>query len=445
MAYKETKNTGYGARLKNSFGGIATGFIMFLAATALLWWNEGRAVKTQKMLDEAQGAYVEMKDIQKVDPQYEGKLVYATGLATTNDSLADPILGVEDLALTMHRKVEYYQWVEHSRQEKRDKLGGGEETVTTYTYKKEWKGEPQESADFHDPQYKNSNYVLLNIDNATFTAANVTFGAYRLSNSQVAALPANQQLTPTIPIETMRQLDQNARQTYRSRHPEAASAAAGAPTTETNKNDTAAGASKNDSTAKAAGTQSGTATPPIEFVHAAGDNIYIGLSPGGSPAIGDVRITYTKAAPTNVSIMAQVSGNTFVNYKAKNGKSFSGIAVGTKSADEIIEGKQAASEMWTWVLRIFGVLLTIGGLKGIFAFLETILKVIPPLAGILGFGVRIVCSIVGFAWSLLIIALAWLFYRPLIGIALLAGAAALIFAFSQKGKALRERIASTKK
>lgn len=439
MAYKETTTTGYGARLKNSFGGISTGFIMLLAATALLWWNEGRAVKTQKMLDEAQGAYVEMKNIQKVDPQYEGKLVYATGPATTADSLADPILGVKDIALTIHRKVEYYQWVEHSRQEKRDKLGGGEETVTTYTYKKEWKEEPQESADFHDPQYKNSNFVLMNIGSATFTADSVTFGAYHLNNSQVAALPANRQLTPTIPIETMRMLDQNVRQTYRSRNPATATTA----TAETIKSDTAGSVSKSDSTAKAATPQNGA--PAIEFVHIAGNTIYIGLSPMGTPAIGDVRITYTKAAPTNVSIMARVSGNTFANYKAKNGKSFSAIAAGTQTADEIIEGKQAAGGMWTWALRIFGVMLAIGGLKGIFGFLETILKVIPPLAGILGFGVRIVCSIVGFAWSLLVIALAWLFYRPLVGAALLAIAAALIFAFSQKGKALRERIVSAKK
>ena len=60
MAYTETTTTGYGTRLKNSLGGIGAGFVMFLGATCLLWWNEGRAVKTAKMLDEAQGNYVEM-------------------------------------------------------------------------------------------------------------------------------------------------------------------------------------------------------------------------------------------------------------------------------------------------------------------------------------------------------------------------------------------------
>ena len=54
MAYQETTTIGYGTRLKNSFGGIATGFLMFIAGTCLIWWNEGRAVKTDKMLKEAE-------------------------------------------------------------------------------------------------------------------------------------------------------------------------------------------------------------------------------------------------------------------------------------------------------------------------------------------------------------------------------------------------------
>ena len=53
MAYTETTTTGYGTRVGNSFKSIGTGFILFCAATALLWWNEGRAVKTAKMLEDA--------------------------------------------------------------------------------------------------------------------------------------------------------------------------------------------------------------------------------------------------------------------------------------------------------------------------------------------------------------------------------------------------------
>ena len=101
--------------------------------------------------------------------------------------------------------------------------------------------------------------------------------------------------------------------------------------------------------------------------------------------------------------------------------------------------------MLKWALRIFGILIVIGGLKGIFRFLTTILKVVPFIAGIFGWGVGIVCTVIGVAWSLIVIALAWLFYRPLLGISLLVLAGFLIWVFAFKGKdKLKELAAKTK-
>ena len=74
MAYQEVTTTGYGTRVGNSFKAIGSGFLLFIAGTALLWWNEGRAVKTEKMLDEAGSAYVEMENPNKKDASLEGEL-----------------------------------------------------------------------------------------------------------------------------------------------------------------------------------------------------------------------------------------------------------------------------------------------------------------------------------------------------------------------------------
>ena len=52
MAYTETRTVSYGSRLSNSFKGIGTGFILLIAATVLLWWNEGRAVHTAQDIKE---------------------------------------------------------------------------------------------------------------------------------------------------------------------------------------------------------------------------------------------------------------------------------------------------------------------------------------------------------------------------------------------------------
>ena len=108
--------------------------------------------------------------------------------------------------------------------------------------------------------------------------------------------------------------------------------------------------------------------------------------------------------------------------------------MGQKTGDEIIASEQDANDFWKWVCRIIGVLLVIAGLNGIFGFIETILKVVPFVAGIFGWGVGVVCTVVGIVWSLIVIAVAWLFYRPLLGIALLAIAALLIWLFAFKGK-----------
>ena len=98
-----------------------------------------------------------------------------------------------------------------------------------------------------------------------------------------------------------------------------------------------------------------------------------------------------------------------------------------------------------WILRVVGVMIVIGGLKGIFGFLETILKVVPFIANIFGWGVGVVCTVVGLVWSLIIIALAWLFYRPVIGITLLVIAGFLVWVFAFKGKDKLKELAANAK
>ena len=137
MAYQEVKTTGYGTRVGRSFKSIGTGFILFCAATALLWWNEGRAVQTGDMLEEVAENYVEMENPNKKDATLDGELVCATAVATTEDSLTDTQFGIGAKAISLQRKVEYYQWMEHAQESSEDKLGGKEVTTTTYTYSKE--------------------------------------------------------------------------------------------------------------------------------------------------------------------------------------------------------------------------------------------------------------------------------------------------------------------
>ena len=403
MAYTETTTVGYGSRVGSSFKGIGAGILMFLAGTALLWWNEGNAVKTDKMLNEAEGVTVELETINKINPEMDGELVYATGFANTQDSLIDPKFGIGATAIKLQRSVEYYQVMEESHQEKKDKLGGKEEITTTYTYREGWTYSPVQSANFHDPAYQKKNFVLTSAEDEEWYAEKVTFGAFVLNEQQVHSIRGDVPVDLSLDAEKVAAMNKECQQVIQR--------------------------------------QFGGKSDSMKLVHIVDNQIYYGFSPN-SPSIGDVRITWTKVMPAKITIIAKQKDNTFTNYKAKNGKTFSTLVMGTKDCAEIYQGAHESNHTMTWILRIIGIVLVISGLKGIFAFIETILKVVPFVANIIGWGVGVVCTIIGIAWSLIVIAIAWLFYRPLIGIFLLAIAGFLVWVFAFKGKDKLKDLAS---
>ena len=370
MAYQVTTTKSYGSRLSDSFKGIAAGFFMFIAGTIVLFWNEGNFVKTKKSIHEAQKAVVLVDDVSSVDPALNGKLIHASAFADTEDVLTDEMFGVSERAIAINRKVEYYQYVEKSKEEKRDKIGGGEETVTTYTYEKQWVKEPVNSSEFADPSYQSSNSVLKNIEQKTEYAKNVTFGGYRLPPFMISSISGS------VPAEAK-------------------------------------------------------LTPADEMTHVNGNVVYYGESTS-TPKIGDVQVTLTKIMPADISIIGKVVSNTFEPFRASNGKTFSRVDMGTVSADNMFADAHSENSMITWLLRILGILLVVFGLKSMFAILPTLFKVLPFLGNIVNAGIGLVCAVFGGAWSLLIISLAWLFYRPLIGIPLLIAAIAGIWYLKKK-------------
>ena len=186
MAYTETTTQSWGSRLAGAFKGIIVGLILILASFILLWWNEGRAVKTTKALEEGQACTVELPDISKVDSAMNGQLLHASGDALTQDVLTDATFGISHNGIRLVREVEFYQWVEESHSETHKNAGGSETTTTTYTYKKEWTDRPVSSGSFKEPGHDNT--VFLNVDDEDQVAQNVTFGAYTLSAGQIARI-----------------------------------------------------------------------------------------------------------------------------------------------------------------------------------------------------------------------------------------------------------------
>lgn len=396
MAYTETTSTSYGQRLAGSAKGMIGGLLMFIIGTCLLWWNEGRTVRTAKAIGDAASHVESVADVSRVDASLNGKLIHASAFADTKDTLTDDMFGVRELAIRLDRKVEYYQWVENAQTKEREKIGGGKETTTTYTYEKKWVDKPVNSAEFKDPQYQSANKVLSEVEERNEMAQHVTFGAYTLPELFVASISGSE------PVEV--RMTEEQRFTWNERlhmlRPKV--------NTETS------------------------------LVHTNANTVYLGLSPN-SPQVGDVRVTFTKVPPADISLIAQVDGSTFKAYRAKNGQSFSRVQMGTVGVDEMIEQARSENNMLTWVLRLVGVLLIVIGLKGMFGLLPMLFKVLPFLGSIVDAGVGLVSWILGLAWSFIIIAIAWLVFRPIIGISLLVLAIAGIVFLKRRGKKNEEK------
>ena len=391
MAYQKVTTTSYGGRLKNALQGVGAGFIMLIAGTILLFWNEGRTVKTTRMLKEAQGVCIELGDIQQIDAEKNGKMIHASGFAGTEDILVDDDFDISLNAVKLIRSTEYYQWVEHTKTETKDKVGGGQETITTYTYSKEWVSSPVNSSSFEDPSYRGiDNQVLLTVEDKTWQAENVQFGAYAFPEGLISQMNNSQPLTVELKDEVVNKYESEFHRVF-----------------------------------DVANTDT--------FMHPKGNVLYIGLNPN-SPKVGDVRVTYQKVLPGDVSILAKVNGNTFERFTAKNGYGLMTLVDGTVGMDEMFASEHSSNKTTAWILRFIGILLIFFGFKNIFNIITQLLKVLPFLGNIANLGVNLVAGVLAFAWSLIVIAIAWLWYRPVLGIILLAAAGALIWFLGKKSK-----------
>lgn len=389
MAYTEVSSKNWFQRLGESFGGIVTGFVIIALATWLLWWNEGRTFKTAGAIGEAEMLTQDVADISKINPALEGKLIHAIGRAETKDILRDPVFGIELEAINIAKSVEYYQWEEHSHSETRKKLGGGEETVTTYTYDTGWTSSPVDSNSFKDSEYRGRNTTLARIEDSTIWAKNVSFGAYKLPDFLIHSIGGKLPMTLT-------SVDVN-------------------------------------SVANIISVPKNYTESADKLITVSGSTVYIGKNPA-APEVGDVRVNFSYVPEADVSIVAQVIRDTFEKFTASNGYTFSRLDMGKVGIARMFEGARSDNNIMAWLLRIAGIFLVVLGLRMIFHPLSVLGDVIPLLGTIIGAGMGVVAFLLGLAWSLIVIALAWVRFRPLVAGGLIAAALLLIYLSYAKGK-----------
>ena len=365
------------SRIGSAIKGILVGLILFVMAFPLLFWNEGRAVKTYKTLKEGAGIVVSIIS-DNIDATNNEKLVHVTGKGDTNAILVDPIFDVSVNALKLERVVEMYQWEEVLESDTKKKLGGGTETVETYTYTKIWSEQTISSTTFQKPT-GHQNPSSIQYESTQQVADKVTLGAFALSPSLVARINNFELFT----IED-------------SSLPE-------------------------------------TLKDEVKLYE---DGLYIGSEPE-SPQVGDIRIMFTVAKPTDISVIAKQAGNTFEPYKSKAGGNIELLQTGIHSAYDMIQTAQENNKVLTWILRLVGFILMLVGLGLIFNLLSVLADVLPILGNIVGAGTGVISFLLAAILSLITIAIAWIVYRPLLAVILIVLAASLTMAIKMKLKSAK--------
>ena len=392
MAVTETTTESWGSRLGNSIKGVIVGLGLFVLGFPVLFWNEGNSVKTAKSLDEGEKACVSLESAEKVDPGMEGRLVHVSGKADTKDVLTDETFGVAATAIALTRKVEMYQWKENCETVETKKAGGSVEKKKHYSYEKVWSGKAIDSSGFHDVGHDNPGE--LEFPSRTQRAADVRCGAFRLSADQVSRIGAAQDYA--FPADF----------TCRVARVQMKDTTIYVPNRETRLNE------KNE------------------------------RDVASQPRIGDMRVVFRVVYPHEISLVAKQHGDTFVSYVAQAGRKVDLLKDGVADAAEMFADARTANTLFTWGLRLGGFLMMFIGLSMALKPLSVLADVLPIFGDFVEMGIAVVAGLVSLVCALVTIGVAWLFYRPVLGVALLAVAGFFVWKLIQRRKAAKAKAAA---
>ncbi len=370
--YKEVTTKSWGSRIGEAIKGVLVGIILVGLSCVGLFWNEGRAVQTAKSLAEGAGLVVNI-DPGRIDPATEGKLVHVTGAMNAGIKPSDSDFGVSVDGLRLLRTVEMYQWSEEKKTETKKNLGGSEEQITTYSYVRVWSGSEIDSSRFKVSDGHANPAMRYN--DASFVGGDVTLGAFHPGERIVLMLPASQDVrVDSAMAEELR------------KH----------------------------------------VTGPVQ---ANDGKFYFGVDPS-HPSIGDMRVSYRLVPAGPVSIVGRQTGSDFTDYQTSAGDTLLIVRPGSISAADMFKAAKRGNKIFTWIIRGVGTVAMFIGFSMILAPLVVLADVVPLIGTLLGGGASLVSLVATALVAPLVIAIAWFWYRPLVGVAVLVGGVILAVGFT---------------
>lgn len=382
-SFSEVSSRSWFSRLTGAFGAIFTGILLVLAACGALFWNEGRAVKTERALGEGAGLVVSVSS-SPVDAANDGKLVHISGSARVAGAPSDPLflsIQTPENTVRLVRNVEMFQWKQTQSSETRKKLGGGEETVTTYNYVKEWTDKRYDSSTFKVPQgHTNPQFA---IPGNVATAERVSIGDFGFEGATLAGLGDRSDILA----------DDAMLANLKARF----------------------GVDRSSSIS--------------------GKYLFLGRN-SATPEVGDMRISFIATTLGDASVIGKQQGSSIRSFETSNGNTVFLTGKGQVSAKQMFDNAQSANSTMTWIWRAAGLLAMLIGFRLIFSIVGVVGDVIPFVGEVFRFATGLASLALTFVLGPMIIGIAWIAYRPLVGvIILLAGfAAAFVFFWVAKSR-----------
>jgi hypothetical protein len=338
--FTEVTSRSWGSNIMNSIKGVVFGLILFIGSFVVLWMNEGR----QDMSVAAELCMSIKPDIIQADA--EGKPVCVSAKMTSEETLGDPEFLMPGDYITLSRHVEMFAWVENQSSEERKKIGGGTETVTTYTYEKKWTSSSSVSTNFRYPEGHENQPSTMEDKSVTVQSAKV--GAYSVALDGLS-----------LPSENPVEIKQNM---LISLQPQSAGDKIVQKT----------------STGGDVIVEGGSAPAGRRLE---GGYIYIGKGSLQSPGLGDVRIKYD-ALPKNiyVTVFGKLQGDRIVPYMYKG--EYKLFRAFTAERDESIAILAKEFKVTGWILRVIGFVMMWIGLSMFFGPINAVLDVLPILGSV---------------------------------------------------------------
>lgn len=359
-------NPSFCERVRKSLLAIVVGLILLCGAVGLLFWNEGRAVQTAKSLDEGLNLVISLPNADNINEYHYSKLVHVIGDLRTGQVIHDEKYQIALPTVKLKRNVEMYQWVEH---EQKREINEGDRTreETSYSYTQEWRDHVIRSDSF-EQRFSHENPSEMPISSSEYQAKDASVGVFYLSENLMGKINNWKVLTLHKPPSSDPTLKIHKEQYY-----------------------------------------------------------YHGTDPM-YPKVGDVRVSFQYAGlagksslgPSDkVSVVGKQLHGQISGYQTHAGDVLEILYMGEHTAQAIFGMEQSQNTMLTWGLRLLGWLIMFCGFTCLTQILNTIVDWIPLVRTVVAVGTVALNTSLSISLSLLVIALGWIRYRPLLGITLL--------------------------